>query len=127
MARILVVDDDAELVDATRAVLESSAHVVSVAGNGEEGYRKAVAEKPELIILDVMMTTDTEGFDIVRRLQENGDTRNLPVLLVTGIKRVKHLPFSFEPDQDWLPVKAVLDKPVRPDVLLSAVEKAIGK
>jgi len=127
MAKILIVDDDTELVESVQAVLESKGYAVVTASNGEEGYKKAVSEKPNLMLLDVMMTTDNEGFAIARKLHENEATKHIPVIMVTGIKRVKHLPFSFEPDEDWLPVKAVLDKPVKPDDLLRHVEKVLGK
>jgi CheY-like chemotaxis protein len=127
MAKILVVDDDAELVEATRAVLEAKGHAVLAASNGEEGYRKAVDEKPDVVLLDVMMTHDSEGFEIARRLRENEATKKLPVILVTGIRRAKNLPFSFEPDEDWLPVKLVLEKPVKPEALLASIASALGK
>lgn len=127
MAKILVVDDDADLVEATRAVLEAKGHDVLAASNGEVGYRKAVDEKPDVVLLDVMMTHDSEGFEIARRLRENEATKNLPVILITGIRRAKNLPFSFEPDEDWLPVKAVLEKPVKPEALLASIAAALGK
>ena len=125
MSKILVVDDDAELVDATKELLESRGYEVMTAADGEQGYRIAAAANPDLVLLDVMMTTDSEGFDIARRLRANPGTRETPVILVTGIKKAKRLPFSYEPDEDWLPVQAVLDKPVRPDDLLRSIEKAL--
>jgi len=126
MARILVVDDDAELVDSVRAILEAEGHTVLTAANGEEGCRQAFAAKPDLMLLDVMMATDTEGFDVSRKLKSNEATRNLPVIIVTGIRKAKRLPFGFEPDEDWLPVKQVLEKPVKPEDLLRSVANALA-
>ena len=126
MAKILIVDDDIELIDATRAVLESHGHAVIAAHDGEQGFKKAKTEKPDLLLLDVMMKHDNEGFEIARRLKEDKDTNKLPVIIITGIKKAKGLPFSFEPDKDWLPVSAVLDKPVKPEKLLKTVEKALS-
>jgi two-component system, OmpR family, alkaline phosphatase synthesis response regulator PhoP len=125
MAKILVVDDDAEFLDSVVAVLEDKGHQVATARNGADGFRQAKENKPDLMLLDVMMTTDSEGFEVARRLHEEEDTKNLPVIIVTGIRKAKSLPFSFEPDADWLPVKAVLEKPVKPEALLRNVEKAL--
>jgi CheY-like chemotaxis protein len=126
MPKILIVDDDKDVVDSTRALLETAGYAAVSAFSGEEGYAKALVEKPDLMLLDVMMAHDSEGFEIARRLHENADTKDLPVIIMTGIRRAKHLPFRFEPDEDWLPVKAVMEKPVRPDALLKQIESALG-
>lgn len=127
MAKILIVDDDHELVEATMALLEAKGFGAIGAFNGEEGYQKAHAEKPDLILLDVMMAHDSEGFDIAKRLHDDPVTQGVPVIIITGIRKAKHLPFRFEPDEDWLPVKAVLEKPVRPEDLLRQVKDALKK
>ena len=85
----------------------------------------ALAEAPNLIILDVMMTHKSEGFDVARMLAGDEKTKVIPVLLVSGIRKEMNLPFGFEPDNQWLPVKAVLEKPVKPDVLLKTIEENI--
>jgi len=127
MARILVVDDDKEFIESITAVLEHDGYKVSVAHNGTDGYNKAKKDKPDLMILDVMMTNDSEGFEVARKLHEDAETKHLPVVMITGIRKAKGLPFAFEPDEDWLPVKAVLEKPVKPELLLKKVKEALGK
>lgn len=123
--KILVVDDDTEFVEATTMLLEAKGYTVVSAANGEQGYVLAKAEKPSAMLLDVMMTHDSEGFEVARKLKEDPATRNIPVVMITGIRKSKALPFSFEPDEDWLPVKAVLEKPVKPDLLLASVKEAL--
>jgi two-component system, OmpR family, alkaline phosphatase synthesis response regulator PhoP len=124
-SKILVVDDDVDFQEATKNLLEAKGYIVVTASNGEEGYQKAKAEKPDLMLLDVMMANDSDGFDTARKLKEDPATKDIAIIMITGIRKAKGLPFSFEPDPDWLPVRAVLEKPVKPDELLKMVQKAI--
>jgi CheY-like chemotaxis protein len=127
MKKILIIDDDPDLVSSTTAVLESKGYSVASAPNGKEGYEQARKLKPDLVLLDVMMAHDTEGFEVAKKFRQDPATANLPVIILTGIRKAKGLPFGYEPDEDWLPVQAVLEKPVKPEVLLSQVEDALGK
>ncbi|MBN1411275.1 MAG: response regulator [Spirochaetales bacterium] len=122
MAKILIVDDDHDFVEATKNILESRGHSVVAAFDGTSGYGLAVKEHPDLICLDVMMKHDREGFEIARKLHGDQATNKIPVIIITGVRKEKNLPFAFEPDPDWLPVKAVLEKPVTPSDLLEAVD-----
>jgi len=126
MKKVLVVDDDAELAESLKSILESDGYAVITAKNGDDGFKKAKAEKPAAMVLDVMMTHDTEGFETVRRLREDADTKSLPIVMLTGIRKAKRLPFRFESDPDWLPVKVVLEKPVKPELLLRHVAEAVA-
>lgn len=126
MAKILFIDDDADFVDAARTLLETKGHKVISAPNGDHGFAKAKAEKPDLVFLDVMMTHDTEGLETARKLREDPATKAIPVTIVTGIRKAKTLSTQLEPDQDWLPVVSVLEKPIKPDDLLRQIEKVLG-
>lgn len=119
--KILLVDDDPEFVEVTRVLLESHGYQVVSASSGEAGTQKAIDEKPDLIILDVMMESVTEGFDVVRRLRWTPGTRNIPIILLTAVKH--ELPWA-RADSIWLPVDVFLDKPVRPEELLREVRRA---
>jgi two-component system, OmpR family, alkaline phosphatase synthesis response regulator PhoP len=125
MAKILLVDDDVDFTAATSLLLKSRGHEVTVAPNGDEGLEKARKNMPDLILLDVMMRSGDEGFEFATKFKQDPKTAAVPVILLTGITRAKGLPFSFEPDQDWLPVNAVLDKPVKPEALFKAVEDGL--
>jgi len=124
--KILIIDDDPEFVDSTRALLESEGYEVVSEPDGEAGFAAARSKKPDLLLLDVMMTYDSEGFDLAKKLKADPATRNIPVIMVTGIQRAKSLPFGFEPDDDWLPVKRILEKPVKPDVLIAAIRDGLN-
>ena len=127
MSKVLIIDDDPDLVDAMSNLLEAKGYEVNHAPDGEEGLEKAKNDPPDIILLDVMMTRKTEGFDVARSLNKEEKTKGIPIILVTGIRHEMNLPFGFEPDEDWLPVKAVLEKPIKPEVLLKTVEDNIKK
>lgn len=125
-ARILVVDDDRALVQSVSDLLESAGYEILTAYDGESGLKQAMTEKPDLMLLDVMMATNTEGFEVSRKIPENPDLKNMRVILLTGIRRAMNLPFAFEPDETWLPVDTVLEKPVNPKVLLETIERKLA-
>jgi len=125
--KVLIIDDDADFVEAISTLLEAKGYEIVSASDGQAGFEQAKTQSPGLILLDVMMTGKSEGFDVARGLKDNNITKDIPVVLITGIKKDMSLPFGFEPDEDWLPVKAVLEKPVKPDVLLKAVQEHIKK
>lgn len=124
--KVLIIDDDADFVESIVNLLEARGYSVASAANGQEGVEKAKADVPNLIILDVMMTTKDEGFNVARQLNEIEGIKGTPVVMVTGVRKEMNLPFGFEPDETWLPVKEVLEKPVKPDTLLKAVADHIS-
>jgi CheY-like chemotaxis protein len=124
--KILVIDDDPDFVESVVNLLEAKGYQVASASNGKDGIAKAKAEKPNLILLDVMMNTKDEGFTVARELQQTAEVKGTPVVMVTGVRKEMNLPFGFEPDETWLPVKQILEKPVTPETLLKAVTGAIG-
>lgn len=128
MAKILIIDDDPDIVESMRIILESCRHEVKTAVNGEEGLKAAASGKPDLIILDVMMETMSKGFEVARALKGTKDAKNTPILLLTAIKESTGLDFENEAgDKDWLPVDAYLEKPLKPNELLVKVEALLKK
>jgi CheY-like chemotaxis protein len=125
--KVLMIDDDPEFVEAITNILDAKGYAVVSANDGKDGVAKAKKEKPDIILLDVMMTTKSEGFDVAREMSKDAGLKGTPVVIMTGIRQELNLPFGFEPDADWLPVKAVLEKPVKPEVLLKTIEENIKK
>jgi len=123
--KVLVIDDDVEFVEAMTNVLDAKGYDVDSAPNGKIGVAKAKELKPDIILLDVMMTTKSEGFDVAREIHKDDNLKTVPVILITGVRKEMSLPFGFEPDETWLPVKGVLEKPVKPEVLLKTVAENI--
>lgn len=131
MAKILIVDDDPDMVLATRLCLEYAGHEVSSARNGEEAVRQLKTDRPDLILLDVMMDTPTEGFQLALRLRspdpgsDLAPFRNIPILIFTAIHATT--PLRFESDQDYLPVEGFVDKPLDPRILVEKVDSLLKK
>jgi CheY-like chemotaxis protein len=131
MARILVIDDDPDIVTAVTLALTSAGHQVVAANSGKEGLEKIQAEKPELIILDVMMETHTEGFQLALKLHspdpasELKQFKNIPILMLTAIHSTT--PLHYEPDIDYLPVDLFVDKPIDPDDLINKVSWVLAR
>jgi CheY-like chemotaxis protein len=125
MADILVIDDDPDVVLATRLCLESGGHKVESAGSPTEGLRKMKAKRPDLIILDVMMDSATAGFQFALSLRgPNPDPEvaafaTIPIIMVTAIHSTT--PLRFGPDETYLPVDEFIEKPFQPEVLLKKV------
>jgi len=121
MPKILIIDDDPDIVEGMRVVLESKNYVVTNAKNAEEGIKKAKEEKPDLVILDVMMETKDSGFEAARQIKK--ENRNVPIIMLTAIKEKLGFDFKNEAgDEEWLPVDDYLDKPLKPQELISKVE-----
>ncbi len=118
--KVLLIDDDADLVAVNEAVFTARGFVVAKAYNGQTGFEMARDGQPDAIILDVMMSTNSEGFDLARRLRGDEETRGIPLVMVTSVNST--VPFSFEPDDVFLPVDRFLEKPVPPETLVAEVE-----
>jgi DNA-binding response OmpR family regulator len=123
--RVLMIDDDSEFVEAITNLLDAKGFQVDSASNGKDGLAKAKEQKPDLILLDVMMTTETEGIDVAREMNQEESLKGIPVIMISGVRNEMNLPFGFEPDADWLPITQFLEKPVLPEVLLKAIDDAL--
>jgi DNA-binding response OmpR family regulator len=128
-AKILIVDDDLDLTKALKVTLESENYSVVTASERMEGMEKIKAERPDLIILDVMMATWQDGFEMARNLRKDSQfNKNTPILMLTGVKGKTGINFkSTAGDPAWCPVDGFLDKPIGPDVLLAEVRRLLQK
>lgn len=123
---ILVIDDDVDLRDSLKVLLENAGYAVSLAGSKSEGMEKTRSERPDLIILDVMMEAWQDGFELSRELKSDRELRTVPILMLTCIETKTGIEFqSTAGDPTWLPVDGFLNKPVSPDVLLAEVRRLL--
>jgi len=126
-AKILIVDDDPDLTKALKATLENKNYIVITASNGSEGVDKINTDKPDLLILDVMMSALQDGFEMARELKKDPQLKKMPILMLTAVKGRTGIDFkSSAGDPNWLPVDSFLDKPVEPQVLLAEIKRLLS-
>jgi CheY-like chemotaxis protein len=124
-ARILVVDDDPDFVEIMRTILESSDYDVITAANGNQAMTQVKAQRPDLMILDIMMSTVLDGLDVSQKLAQDPDARYMPVIMVSSIADTPYahvFPMEQQPHMD-----AWLSKPVDPRGLLDKVAELLGE
>ena len=126
MKKILIVDDDRDVFESMKIVLEAEGYAVDWATNGTEAIEKAKAGKPDLMILDVMMNTDDEGFQVSYRMRQDPELMHVPIVMVTSVGTKTGFSFDRNKDQDFLPVNEFLEKPVDPKVLVDKVRENLG-
>ena len=125
---VLIIDDDPDITESMRIVLESGGYTVRIAPDGEQGLKLAEQSPPDLVILDVMMTRADEGFDVCRSLKKRPSLARVPILMLTALREKTGFDFRGEAgDADWLPADDYMDKPIRPDDLIARVRKLIGE
>ena len=129
--KILVIDDDPDLVEVVRLVLEASGYQVFSAINGTRGLEMVKEVDPDVIVLDVMMDYTTEGFQVTLALRSPDPAsefvayRDTPILMLTAIHSTT--PLRFTPEEDYLPVDDFVEKPIEPEDLVAKVEALLAK
>lgn len=124
---VLVVDDEPDAVEFVKAVLEEAGHEVITASNASECLEKALAEKPDLIILDVQMP-GRDGFHAFADMRKTPQLKDTPVIMLTGIGERLGMRFSAETMGDYFgeEPEAYVEKPVDPKTLQETVRKVLG-
>ena len=120
---ILVIDDDIDLVEIIRMTLENEGYRVIDAQTGERGLELARQERPDVILLDVMMNDIDEGFQVAYRLRGDRETAEIPIVMLTAVADQTGFRFDPDKDADFLPVDAFLEKPVSPAHLVDVVRQ----
>ncbi len=124
MAKILIVDDDPDFVELTRVVLEQAGHSVVTAGSGDAGYLRARSERPDLVILDVIMDSILDGVSTSQRLHDDPELRGLPVIMVTSIANTDYA--ELFPTDEYVHIDAFLSKPIKSAALLRQVDRLLA-
>jgi len=125
-AKILLIDDDLDFVEATKIVLESKPYEIIVASEGAEGLRKAREEKPDLIVLDIIMPVK-DGFTAAEEFKKDPELEKIPIIMLTSYSE-KGGETSIAASRGLtLEAEDYIDKPIKPEELLQRVEKQLKR
>ena len=122
--KILIVDDDPDFVEVSRAVLRSRGYTVDSAHDGDEAMKQMLQNPPDLVLLDVMMAWPLEGVSVSQNMMDSGVLRGVPIIMITSIRSTEYR--HVFPQDQYLHIDRWLDKPCSPDELISEVEGLIG-
>jgi CheY-like chemotaxis protein len=125
--KILIIDDDQDYRASTRSLLESHGYVVVEAYSGSEGLRKVVEQRPDIIVLDVMMECDTEGYGVNQAIKYQdayADYRNIPIVMISSIDLSPDERFAKAGELDMVRPDFYLTKPLNIPRFLEIVQKA---
>lgn len=123
--KILLIDDDVDLVEMNRAYLASKGNEVIFAYNGTDGIATAQEHHPDVIVLDVMMTEVGEGFEVARELKGDPATQNIPILMLTSVNQEHGFNIMVGADESWNPVDEFIEKPFSPQDLLEKINETL--
>ena len=123
MTRILIIDDDPDVVEACTMVLSREGYEMDSAFDRATGMKKVLSFKPDLLILDVMMEQPDDGIAMAQELRRNNF--NAPILMLTSIGKITGL--TYGRDNEMVPVDAFEEKPLDPRILSSVVRKLLHK
>jgi len=122
MAKIAIIDDDPDILDASTLVLTSKGYEVITAQNPDDGYKIVTENKPDLIILDVMMNEPDDGFFLAQKFRKNKITT--PIIMYTSISKSIGIEYGIN---EMVPVDEYVEKPISPEQLIQKVEKLLHK
>ncbi len=120
MPKIAIIDDDPDIIDASKIVLSSKGYEVITANNPDDGYKIVIEQKPDLIILDVMMNEPDDGFFLAQKFRR--DKIETPILMYTSVSKTLGLEFEAG---EMVPVDDFVEKPISPETLIDKVEKLL--
>ena len=128
-AKVLVIDDDPDFRDSVKSLLESRGCTVIMADSGKEGLRKLVEDKPDVILLDVMMETDVEGYSVTQAVKwknEYAEYQNIPILMLSSIQETPDELFPQATEVEAIRPDFYLSKPLDIPKFLATLERAVA-
>jgi CheY-like chemotaxis protein len=123
--KILIVDDDPDFVEASRLVLEAHGYEVVSAANGDQGLARVREEEPDLVILDVVMTSVLDGLSMSQQMYDDPEHRDIPILMVTSIANTDYAVLF--PTDEYIHIDGFMSKPIPPDRLLNAIDRLLSR
>jgi response regulator RpfG family c-di-GMP phosphodiesterase len=123
--KILIVDDDTDFVFATRTLLEQNGYSVVSAGNGNQGKVVLSREKPDLVIVDVIMSSVLDGMNMCAFMKDDPECKDIPVIMVTSIANTDYT--NLFPSDENIEIDAFLTKPIKHSDLTGKVAELLSR
>ena len=125
--KILIIDDDPDFVEGIMSILQGAGYEVEARYNPKEGFKQLETGQYDLLLLDIMMGRGAEGVMVARKMRKDSKLREIPVLILTGIREQIAYLFPGQPvHPQFLPVDELLEKPVEPELLLEKVSALLS-
>jgi CheY-like chemotaxis protein len=124
MSKILVVDDDRDFIKITKMILQANNYDVATAANGEQALAAMRQDKPDLVILDIMMSYILDGLDVRRTMAQDKELQDIPVIMATSLTATRAQ--GTLPSDEYVPESHWIHKPIDPDKLLAQVKIILG-
>jgi len=125
--KILIVDDDPDVVFAMKTFLEGEGFQVLVAKSALEGVQRVQLDRPDLILLDLMMEKYDSGFTLAKTVKGDPATRDIPIIMVTAVRDVTGFAFDQERDGHWMKTSAFMEKPYQPEAVLKKIRELLAQ
>jgi CheY-like chemotaxis protein len=125
MKRILVVDDDSDYQMICEMILKGAGYQVAQAFDGRQAIAALERDRPDLILLDVMMSSVLEGVEVCKRIKSDPKLKGVPIIMISSITTSEYA--SAFPDDERIPIDAWMTKPIQPEALVKTVQRFIGQ
>ena len=124
--RILIVDDDPDIIFTLKMVLEAEKFEVLSAKTGIEGLERVYLDYPDLILLDLMLESYDTGFTVAKTLKGDPATRNIPIIMTSAVRSKTGFGFDQDSDGYWMKTDAFLEKPCLPGVIIAKIRELLA-
>jgi len=124
--RILVIDDDPDVREALRLMLEPGGYRLTCCSTGPEGMESIATDPPDLILLDIMLSSPSEGFHLAYKLRKDDATSRIPIVMISAIGQTMGMDYAKELGSEYVPAEKFLDKPLKADTVLAAVQETLA-
>lgn len=124
MTKVLIVDDDPDFVEITTIILKEGGYEIDSAPSGDEALKKMRASRPDLLLLDVMMSSVLDGVNVSFAMSQDPELAKVPIVMISSIPDSPHA--DQFPTDEYVPISAWITKPVQPDNLLKTVKRLVS-
>ena len=122
---ILIVDDDPDIREALTMILEPAGYRLTCCSTGPEGREALRSDRPDLILLDIMLASPSEGFHIAHEIKTDPATGRIPIVMISAIGQTLGMDYAREMGSDYVSTEAFLEKPLKAESLLATVREVL--